>query len=56
MSTKGAAGTNRRNKDVKMAAAMAKAGVKRTTYRDPITYQIKPIGTYPGVKAGKLKG
>jgi hypothetical protein len=27
---------------------MAKDGVKRTTFRDPITNKIVPIGTYPG--------
>jgi len=26
----------------------AKDGVKRTTYRDPITNKIVPIGRYPG--------
>lgn len=37
-----------RQKDSEMAARMAREGVKRTTYRDPITYKIVPIGRYPG--------
>lgn len=37
-----------RNKNQEMAARMAKEGVKRTTYRDPITYKIVPIGRVPG--------
>ena len=35
-------------KNQEMAARMAREGVKRTTYRDPITYRIVPIGRYPG--------
>jgi len=31
-----------------MAAQMAKDGVKRTTYRDPITNKRVPIGVVPG--------
>lgn len=50
--TGGTAG-RRRAADSAAAAFMAKMGVKRTTYRDPITYQMRPIGSYPG---GKMKG
>ncbi len=45
--TGGTAG-RRRAKDSAAAAQMAKDGVKRTTYRDPITNKIVPIGRYPG--------
>jgi hypothetical protein len=37
-----------RNKNQEMAARMAKEGVKRTTYRDPITNKLVPIGRVPG--------
>lgn len=37
-------------KNSAMAAHMAKKGVKRTTYRDPITNRMVPIGSYPGGK------
>lgn len=37
------------NKNKAMAAYMAKKGIRRATYRDPITYGIVPIGTYPGM-------
>jgi hypothetical protein len=43
----GSAG-RQRAKDSAAAAQMAKDGVKRTTYRDPITNKIVPIGRYPG--------
>lgn len=55
MSTKGASSNNRRNKNIKMAALMAKQGIKRTSYRDPITGGMRPIGTYPGTVGGKFK-
>lgn len=55
MSTKGAASNNRRNKNIKMAADMAKRGEKRTTYRDPILGIMRAIGTYPGTVGGKIK-
>lgn len=55
MSTKGAASNNRRNKNIKMAADMAKRGEKRTIYRDPILGIMRPIGTYPGTIGGKIK-
>ena len=45
--TGGTAG-RRRAKDSAAAAQLAKDGVKRHTYRDPITYKIIPIGAYPG--------
>jgi hypothetical protein len=44
----GGTASRKRNKDSAMAAQMAKDGVRRTTYRDPITYKIVPIGRYPG--------
>lgn len=49
----GGTGNRLKNKNSKMAADMAAAGVKRTMYRDPITNKMRPIGTYPG---GKIKG
>lgn len=54
MAAKKNGGTAARNKakNIAMAAQLAKDGVKRTTYRDPITYKIVPIGTVPGKKAG----
>lgn len=45
--TGGTAGRNRA-KNQAMAAQMAKDGVKRTTYRDPITNKMIPIGSVPG--------
>lgn len=45
--TGGTAGRNRQ-KNSAMAAQMAKDGVTRTTYRDPITNKMVPIGTVPG--------
>ena len=50
MGAKKSGGTagRKRAKDSAMAAQLAKDGVKRTTYRDPITNKIVPIGTYPG--------
>ena len=39
----------RKNKNSAMAKMMAKLGVKRTSYRDPISGKIVPIGTYPGM-------
>ena len=43
-----------KNKNRAMAAHMAKMGVKRTTFRCPITSQLVPIGTYPGMKGRKV--
>lgn len=34
---------------------MAAHGVKRTTFRDPITNQMRALGTYPGTVKGKSK-
>lgn len=50
MGAKRSGGTSSRlrNKNQKMAADMAAAGVKRTHYRDPITNKLVPIGTVPG--------
>ncbi len=45
------AGANRRNADVARAAYMAAHGIKRTTFRDPITNQMVACGTYPGTKS-----
>jgi len=45
--TGGTAG-RRRAADSKRAAQMAEQGIKRTTFRDPITNKIIPIGQYPG--------
>lgn len=45
--TGGTAG-RRRQKDSAAAAQMAKDGVVRRTYRDPITNKLVPIGTVPG--------
>jgi hypothetical protein len=42
-------GAKRKNSE--MTAYMAKHGVKRTTFRDPITYAIVSMGTYPGTKS-----
>lgn len=57
MSAKKSGGTaaRRRAADSAMAAVLAKRGVKRTTFRDPITNSIVSCGTYPGTK-GKMKG
>lgn len=57
MSTrKGGGGLGRRRAaDQARAAYMAVKGVKRTTFRDPITGSMRPIGSYPGM-AGKIKG
>jgi hypothetical protein len=35
-------------RDREHAAFLAKKGVKRTTFRDPITNRMVPIGTIPG--------
>ena len=51
----GGGATNRRAADVARAAYMAKHGVKRTTFRDPITNNIVACGTYPGTKT-RIKG
>ena len=53
MSKKGAQKTGSpdpggKQKNSSMAAYMAKMGVKRTTFRDPITNSVVPMGTYPG--------
>lgn len=50
MGAKKSGGTagRRRARDSAAAAQLAKDGVKRTTYRDPITNKIVSIGTYPG--------
>ena len=55
MSKKGAVKTGsgdpgHKAKNSAMAAYMAKKGIRRTTFRDPITYKIVPMGTYPGGK------
>lgn len=47
--TGGTAGRNRA-KNSAMAAMLAKQGVKRTTFRDPITNNIVACGTIPGTK------
>lgn len=47
--TGGTAG-RRRAADSARAAYMAAHGVKRTTFRDPITNNIVACGTYPGTK------
>jgi len=39
-----------KRKNSEMAAYMAKHGVKRTTFRDPITNNIVPMGRIPGTK------
>lgn len=44
----GGTGGRRRAKDQAMAAQLAKDGVQRSTYRDPITNKIVPIGRVPG--------
>jgi hypothetical protein len=51
----GGARANKRAADVARASAMAKQGVKRTTFRDPITGNIRPVGSYPGM-SGAIKG
>lgn len=56
MSKKGAVKTGsgdpgHKARNSKMAAFMAKHNIRRTTFRDPITYAIVPIGTYPGTKS-----
>jgi hypothetical protein len=48
-------GSNRRARDSAFARAMAVAGVKRTTFRDPITGAIRAVGSYPGM-SGKIQG
>jgi hypothetical protein len=45
--TGGTAG-RRRAADSAMAAELARRGVKRTSFRDPITNKLVPMGTYPG--------
>lgn len=45
----------RRAGDQARAKFMADHGIKRTTFRDPITGAMRPIGSYPGM-AGKIKG
>lgn len=50
----GSAG-RQRARDSAHAAFMAKMGVKRTTFRDPITNKIVGIGTYPGGQGGKMR-
>lgn len=44
----GGTASRRRAADSARAAQMAKDGVRRTTYRDPITNLIVPIGSVPG--------
>ena len=46
----GGGSKNKRARDMANAARMAKDGVKRTTFRDPITYAIVACGTVPGTK------
>lgn len=54
---KGGGGLGRRRAaDQARAKFMADHGIKRTSYRDPITGSMKPVGTYPGVIGGKIKG
>lgn len=50
MSARKSGGTagRRRAADSAMAAQLAKDGVKRTTFRCPITYKMLPVGAYPG--------
>ena len=50
MSARKSGGTagRRRAADSAMAAQLAKDGVKRTTFRCPITYKMLPFGAYPG--------
>lgn len=50
MSAQKSGGTRgrRRAADAKRAAQMAADGIKRTTFRDPITNKIIPIGQCPG--------
>lgn len=57
MSAKKTGGTGNRLKNANQARAafMAAHGIKRTTFRDPITNAIRPIGAYPGMKGG-IKG
>jgi len=52
MSAKKSGGSlgRRRAADQARASFMALHNVKRTSYRDPITGAMRPIGTYPGVK------
>ena len=53
---KGGGGLGRRRAaDQARAAYMAAKGVKRTTFRDPITNQMRALGTYPGTVKGKSK-
>ena len=47
----GGAGKMKQARDKKRSAYMKAKGVIRTTYRDPITYAIRAIGTYPGINA-----
>lgn len=55
MAGQSGAATNKRNRDKARAAYMKAHSVVRTTYRDPITNQMRPIGTYPGMATGKIK-
>lgn len=41
-------GKQKQMRDKARAAWMAKKGIKRTTFRDPITNRMVPIGTVPG--------
>lgn len=60
MSKKGARKTGsgdpgHKRKNSEMAAYMAKKGVTRTTFRDPITNSIISMGRYPGTMGNKVK-
>ena len=53
---KGGGGLGRRRAaDQARAAYMAAKGVKRTTFRDPITNEMRAVGSYPGTVKGKSK-
>lgn len=56
MAGQSGAASNKRNRDKSRAAYMKAHGVGRTTFRDPITNKIVPIGAYPGMATGKIKG
>lgn len=51
----GGTGNRLKNANSARAAFMAAHGIKRMTFRDPITNVIRPIGSYPGMN-GKIQG
>ena len=60
MSKKGAQKTGSndpggKRKNSEMAAYMAKHGIKRTTFRCPITSKIVPMGSVPGMPGVKIR-